>query len=102
MCANACCDRRRGILLHPKTALSMFYFGLISPGYGWRFVWPYVQFFRPNFHPWQHHDEHLNELITYHSAVLAAQAQLHRPAKDRGPVRAVRGGIVGVHQRVSR
>lgn len=42
---------RRGILFSPKTALSMFYFGLINPGYGWRFFWPYLLFFSPRLPP---------------------------------------------------
>ena len=37
----------------------MFYFGLINPGYGWRFLWPYLVFFRPDFHPWQRDDSQL-------------------------------------------
>jgi len=64
---------RRGILFNPQTAMSMFYFGMCSPGYGWRFVWPYVLFFHPGFHPWQQDDSHL---LAHYSAVLESEGAI--------------------------
>ena len=58
----------------------MFYFGLISPGYGWRFLWPYVIFFRPDFHPWQRDD---SQLIMHYEQQLVPLLRREEP-RDRG------------------
>ena len=49
----------------------MFYFGLVNPGYGWRFLGPYLTFFHPDFHPWQRDD---SQLIAYYDTQLLVQS----------------------------
>ena len=68
---NGILRRRRGVLFKPKTIVSMSYFGLIDPGFCTRFLWPYLLFFRPGFHPWQTDD---SELVKRYSDLLASDA----------------------------
>jgi len=49
----------RGLLLKLQTYKSLFRFFLLSPGLIWMLAFPWLDYLRPNFHPWQHNNMHI-------------------------------------------